>query len=612
MEYVEGQNLADYLREHGPLSIAQACDIARQTALGLQHAHERGMVHRDIKPHNLMLTPTGQVKVLDFGLARLAAEPFGVPGNFSTSGQAQLTGAGAVIGSADYIAPEQARDAHVADCRSDIYSLGCTLYQLLTNQLPFPDGTTPEKLERHSAADPRGLASLRPEIPHDLNKVVTKMIAKRPEDRFQTAAEVAATLARFAVGKTPGRFRLKTALAALVLGVCSVAAAAGVVRLSAGDREIVIQTDDPSIEVVVNDEKIVRIVDPKTGKAYQLDRSDLTLSLTDEPTGLSVTLDGGQPVTLKREGKRVAVIRVVEGNQIYSYVWKLNSLKAADVASAVSHRFRKSQHPVQVIFHDGLPYLEIRSTEAGYSEVQIFLDKVLKDDPESGPYQRIPPPRAGARAPDPAWTPAKGFELVGEIPPPPLVTGARPTVAAPPLAKAGEQDNTGPSVEIEVHLVRVRRAEARRLAARWSTRFGNATGDFNSEENGMCAVVRNRDLFLKNLVDLHEKNLASIMAEPKIVVDSGREARFQAGGTAPNLMTSNAGARATTQIPFGIDLCLRPLVLRDGTIELELRPELNLRDASTGINVKGKNPLSIPGLQTRSIRRLSAFLRETP
>src|SRR5262249_39116761 len=140
------------LAEKGPLPVPAACDYIRQAALGLQHAYERGMVHRDIKPQNLMLTPGGQVKVLDFGLARFALEhapvsavlgPQAAPHVVAAPAPGgRLTHAGAVMGTPDYIAPEQARDAHTADIRADIYSLGCSLYHLLTGQAPFP-GTTP-------------------------------------------------------------------------------------------------------------------------------------------------------------------------------------------------------------------------------------------------------------------------------------------------------------------------------------------------------------------------------------------------------------------------------------------------------------------------------------
>src|SRR5579864_1765235 len=191
MEYVEGQNLADYLAEKGPLPVAEACHIIRQAALGMQHAHERGMVHRDIKPHNLMLTPPGQVKVLDFGLARFAADPIQTSEISKTSEVFGLTGAGAVVGTTDYIAPEQAQDAHRADGRADIYSLGCTLYHLLSGKPPFPEGSASEKLRRHASEEPRPLNEKRTDVPEGLAAVVSRMMAKKPEDRQQTSAEVA-------------------------------------------------------------------------------------------------------------------------------------------------------------------------------------------------------------------------------------------------------------------------------------------------------------------------------------------------------------------------------------------------------------------------------------
>jgi WD40 repeat protein/predicted Ser/Thr protein kinase len=315
MEYVEGQNLADYLAGHGPLDVAQACDVARQAALGLHHAHERGMVHRDIKPHNLMRVPSGQVKVLDFGLARLVAEPGATAGADHSPILLHLTGAGAVMGTADYIAPEQARDAHGADARADVYSLGCTLYHLLAGRPPYPEGTATEKLSRHAAAEPTPLPALRPELPPGLAAIVGRMMAKQPQDRYQTAADAAEALRPYAETVQPvrkGRRRLApAALVALAAVLLATAVAAAIVRLSAGnDREIVIETDDPEIEVVVKGDRIVRIVDPQTGNAYRLDRADLTLALADEPDGLRVALDGGGPVVLKRKGRRIAIVRV--------------------------------------------------------------------------------------------------------------------------------------------------------------------------------------------------------------------------------------------------------------------------------------------------------------
>ena len=154
MEYVPGISLARLVAEKGRLSLTDACDYARQVALGLEHAHEHGMVHRDIKPQNLMLTPAGQVKILDFGLSRLGNEE---SSGLTATGAAEqgglaagsLTQAGCVMGTPDYIAPEQARDAHSADIRADIYSLGCTLYHLLAGKPPFPNGTDFDKVLAH-------------------------------------------------------------------------------------------------------------------------------------------------------------------------------------------------------------------------------------------------------------------------------------------------------------------------------------------------------------------------------------------------------------------------------------------------------------------------------
>jgi hypothetical protein len=173
--------------------VADACAYVRQAALGLQHAHERGMVHRDIKPHNLMLTPEGQVKILDFGLARFVSE--------SPTGGG-LTQVGTSMGTPDYIAPEQARDASAADTRADIYSLGCTLYSFLTGQPPFPGGDYIQKVMAHIERAPRPVSEFRGDVPPELERVVERMMAKDPAQRFQTPAEVAEALAPFTTAAT--------------------------------------------------------------------------------------------------------------------------------------------------------------------------------------------------------------------------------------------------------------------------------------------------------------------------------------------------------------------------------------------------------------------------
>ena len=152
MEYVKGRDLAWFVKECGPLSVADACQCVRQAALGLEHARKCGMVHRDIKPQNLMATPEGEVKILDFGLAQLAREAV-APGKLG-GGPGELTDAHSMMGTPDYMAPEQAESARSADIRSDIYSLGATLYFLLAGQAPFAGRSVVEKLKAHAEEDP--------------------------------------------------------------------------------------------------------------------------------------------------------------------------------------------------------------------------------------------------------------------------------------------------------------------------------------------------------------------------------------------------------------------------------------------------------------------------
>jgi serine/threonine protein kinase len=187
MEFVEGVSLAHVVRTGGPLPIALACDYIRQAALGLQHAHERGMVHRDIKPANLVLGRDGMIKILDFGLARFVSE--------SSSMVENLTQAGSFLGTPNYIAPEQANDPRDADIRADLYSLGCTFYYLLTAQPPFPEGTVLQKLVAHAEQTPVPVTNFRRDIPSKVVSVLDRLIAKKPANRYQAPIEVARVLA---------------------------------------------------------------------------------------------------------------------------------------------------------------------------------------------------------------------------------------------------------------------------------------------------------------------------------------------------------------------------------------------------------------------------------
>lgn len=184
MEHVEGVDLARWVKKNGPLPTAEACEYIRQAALGLQHIHENGMVHRDIKPANLMRAEPGDViKILDMGLARLLDEDAG------PDPAAQATHLGVVLGTLDYLAPEQAINSHRADIRSDLYSLGCSFYFLLTGQVPFSAEEPTAKLLAHQYDPPPPIAQLRPDVPRRIASIVARLMAKRPEDRFATPAE---------------------------------------------------------------------------------------------------------------------------------------------------------------------------------------------------------------------------------------------------------------------------------------------------------------------------------------------------------------------------------------------------------------------------------------
>ncbi len=200
MEFVKGVTLENLVEQKGPLSVDQACKYVRQAALGLQHAHEQALVHRDIKPGNLMVTwptqnanaaaaPDGVVKILDMGVARLYTLGESPIDSLST-----LTQGGAVIGTADYIAPEQLENPHAADIRADLYSLGCTFYYLLTGQVPFPGGTLIQKLDRQRWETPPAVNQHKPHLPQAVVDVVHRLMAKKPADRLQTPADLVTAL----------------------------------------------------------------------------------------------------------------------------------------------------------------------------------------------------------------------------------------------------------------------------------------------------------------------------------------------------------------------------------------------------------------------------------
>ncbi len=187
MEYVEGISLQSLVSRRGPLAVSAACHYARQVAFGLQHAHDLGFVHRDIKPANLLLDRAGVIKVLDLGLVRSEAD--------ASQGLTRQLDNRSILGTADYVAPEQAVDSSNVDIRADLYSLGATLYFLLAGRPLFPEGRTAQKLVWQQIKDPIPVTRFRPEIPAELGEVVHTLLRKRPEDRYQIPAEVFDALA---------------------------------------------------------------------------------------------------------------------------------------------------------------------------------------------------------------------------------------------------------------------------------------------------------------------------------------------------------------------------------------------------------------------------------
>jgi serine/threonine protein kinase len=189
MEYVDGNSLQDIVARHGPMDPIRAAHYIAQSAVGIQHAHELGMVHRDVKPGNLLLDRTGVIKVLDMGLARF----FNKPSDSVTEKYDDKC----VLGTADYLAPEQAV-SNTVDIRADIYSLGGTLYYMLTGQTPFPDGTIAAKLVAHQTREPKPVSEYRSDVPQGILDVLAVMMAKEAGDRYQEPIEVAEALAEWA------------------------------------------------------------------------------------------------------------------------------------------------------------------------------------------------------------------------------------------------------------------------------------------------------------------------------------------------------------------------------------------------------------------------------
>ena len=182
MEFVDGKSLYDIVQKHGPLDVTRAAHYIRQAAQGLEYLHEIGLVHRDIKPSNLLLDRQGTVKILDLGLARFGRDP---KDELTKHFESQ-----SILGTADYLSPEQGRNSHEVDIRSDIYSLGATFYYLLAGVPPFDGGSLTQKLIQHQMSEPKPIRDLRSEVPEEMAELIARMMAKDPANRPQTPTEV--------------------------------------------------------------------------------------------------------------------------------------------------------------------------------------------------------------------------------------------------------------------------------------------------------------------------------------------------------------------------------------------------------------------------------------
>jgi serine/threonine protein kinase len=181
MEYVPGQTLSRLVQTSGPIDVSFAARLFGQVASALDHAHQQGLIHRDLKPSNILVTPRGHAKVVDFGLALMHGE--------AVEDHMVVGGKGYIVGTMDYIAPEQTTDAAAVGPRCDLYSLGCTMYHALSGQPPFPGGTSKEKVHRHRTEEPTPLRELRPDIPEGFASLIGWLMRKDPNERPANAVE---------------------------------------------------------------------------------------------------------------------------------------------------------------------------------------------------------------------------------------------------------------------------------------------------------------------------------------------------------------------------------------------------------------------------------------
>ncbi len=331
MEYVEGTDLSEHVKTQGPLEVETACHYIQQAAEGLEHAHQQGMVHRDIKPHNLMLTENstsseastsspGTVKILDFGLASLTEKI--TPVQSIHSQDEALTSVGTIMGTPDYLSPEQSEDAHSVDIRSDLYSLGATFHFLLTGKPPFPEGTIDEKLKAHLKTEPERVDTLRPDVPPEIADIIAKLLKKGPQDRFQTPTDLIEALLPFTDPDAlkdaqatrqwqeekksyESKVKWTTITALLTVLVLFVSGAIYYIKTDKGTLIINAQDEAISVSILQKGEE-VQVIDTLTGsRIVSLPSGTYDVKLKGEQN--KFTLDK-EKVTLTRDGKVIVTL----------------------------------------------------------------------------------------------------------------------------------------------------------------------------------------------------------------------------------------------------------------------------------------------------------------
>jgi hypothetical protein len=332
MEYVDGEDLAAVVKARGPLPVVNACYYVQQVALGLQHAYEKGMVHRDIKPQNLMLARQGKkhtVKILDFGLAKPAREE---------QVDLRLTTPGQILGTPDFMAPEQTEDAARADIRADLYSLGCTLYFLLIGRPPFQANNWVAMVMAHHSGPATPLHQVRKDVPPELAAVVARLMAKDPAERYQKPVEVVQALAPFvkagsnptpaqpsaedrtsarartdrsrgAKNRLPARWIWALPLAGLLAVIVGAVAlwAGGVFRLKTPEGILVVEVNEPEPDVYVDGDRMT-VTWGKDGKTAEIGLKPGTRKVEVKKDGFTVF---GDQVELQDGKRRVLTARLV-------------------------------------------------------------------------------------------------------------------------------------------------------------------------------------------------------------------------------------------------------------------------------------------------------------